>query len=96
MQPAAVKVPMLFRDALHMLTQITARAEHRFWPLDYGLAEVSDEIRECLVGHNQVTDAVLLGLAIRHTARLATFDRQIGRLLPPASELRESLVVIPV
>jgi hypothetical protein len=32
---------------------------------------------EAIAGHQQVTDAYLLGLAIRRGGRLATFDRSI-------------------
>lgn len=95
MQPAVVRIPILFGDALDLLAQSTARAEHRFWPLDHGVAGIRDDIRGRIVGHHQLADAVLLDLAIRHEAQLATFDRRIAGLLPPDSDLRDSVVAIP-
>lgn len=48
---------------------------HRFWPDD---ASLRDETLFTLeTGHRQLTDAYLLGLAVRHAGRLATFDRGI-------------------
>jgi predicted nucleic acid-binding protein len=47
------------------------------------------------VGHHQLTDAVLLDLAIWHQGRLATFDRRISGLVPPDSVLRDAVAIIP-
>jgi hypothetical protein len=48
-----------------------------------------------MVGHHQLTDAVLLDLAIRNQGRLATFDRRILGLLPPNSALGDAVALIP-
>ena len=96
MQPAVVKVPILFGDVMEALDRMTANRTHRFWPLEGGLADIRGSIRSRLVGHNQLTDAVLLDLAIRNQGRLATFDRRVMALLPPDSDEREALAVIPV
>ena len=95
MKPAVVKFPILFGDAMGALAQMTASGEHCFWPLECGLAEIRDEIRARLVGNHQLTDSVLLDLAIRHEGRLATFDRGIVGLLPPNSAVRGSVEVVP-
>ena len=95
MQPAVVKVPILFGDVMAALAQMTASGAHHFWPLEGGLGDIRDEIRARVVGHHQLTDAVLLDLAIRHRGRLATFDRRISGLLPPDSALQDSVAVIP-
>ncbi len=96
MQPAVVKVPMLFGDVMQALAQMTANRAHRFWPLEGGLADIRGEIRARVAGHHQLTDAVLLDLAIRRQGRLATFDRGVSGLLPPDSELRDAAAIIPV
>jgi uncharacterized protein len=95
MQPAVVKVPILFGDVMEALSQMTASGAHCFWPLEGGLADIRDEIRARVVGHHQLTDAVLLDLAIRNRGRLATFDRRILGLLPPDSLLRDDVAIIP-
>jgi predicted nucleic acid-binding protein len=49
-----------------------------------------------LVGHRQVTDAYLLGLALRHGGRLATFDQGIGTLLPQDPGFAQLVERVPV
>jgi hypothetical protein len=95
MQLSVVKVPILFGDVMEALARMTASSAHRFWPLEAGPAGIRDEIRSRIVGHHQLTDAVLLDLAIRRQARLATLERRIASLLPPDSLLRDAVAVIP-
>ena len=95
MQPAVVKIPILFGDVMEALAQMTVSAAHRFWPLEEGLAGIRGEIRARVAGHHQLTDAVLLDLAIRHQGRLATFDRRVLGILPPESALLDAVAVIP-
>ena len=57
----------MLEDLLHM-------PEHEFWPDSLTLADAVKNIRP-LVGHKQITDAYLIGLARSHNARLATLDR---------------------
>jgi uncharacterized protein len=95
MQPAVVKIPILFEDVMVALAQMTANAAHRFWPLAGGLSDIRDEIRVRVVGHHQLTDAVLIDLAIRHQGRLATFDRRVLGLIPPDSVLQQAVAIIP-
>lgn len=95
MQPAVVKVPVLFGDVMEALTRMTDSGEHTFWPLEFGVAGIRDEIRARVAGHHQLSDAILLELAIRHHGRLATFDRRVPALLPADSGLRDAVAVIP-
>ncbi len=64
-------------EALKLLADITQRPSHRFWPMDISFAEAVQPFQERLVGHQQVTDAYLLGLAIKNKGRLVTLDRSI-------------------
>lgn len=95
MQPAVVKVPILFGDVMEALARMTAHQAHTFWPLAGGLADIREEILARVVGHHQLADAVLLDLAIRHQGRLATFDRRIAALAPPDSDLGDAVAMIP-
>jgi hypothetical protein len=47
-----------------------------------------------LAGHQQVTDAYLLGLAMHKKGKLATMDRAVRTLLPDKSLEGDFLVVI--
>lgn len=67
-------------EALALLADITQRPSHRFWPMDISFTEAVQAFRERLFGHQQVTDAYLLGLAIRNKGRLVTLDSGIEAL----------------
>ena len=67
-------------EAFELLMAITQRPGHRFWPIDISLPEAVQPFRERLFGHRQVTDAYLLGLAIRNKGRLVTLDGAIQSL----------------
>ena len=47
-----------------------------------------------LVGHQQVTDAYLLGLAIHKKGKLVTMNRGVRMLLPEKSPERDFVVLI--
>lgn len=72
--------PLSVSEAFKLLTAMTGRPGHHFWPMDITLSEAVQPFREGLVGHRQVTDAYLLGLAIKNKGRLITLDRGIDVL----------------
>ena len=47
-----------------------------------------------LVGHQQVTDAYLLGLALRRGGLLATLDERIAALTEPGSAERKAVEIL--
>jgi len=49
--------------------------DHHFWPDDVTLCDT--RLFTLGVGWRQLTDVYLLGLAVRHDGRLATFERSI-------------------
>ncbi len=72
-------------EALSLLQRIVQLEHHVFWPDHLDLCTASEIPVQLLVGHRQVTDAYLLGLAISKGGRLATLDRGIASLLPKNS-----------
>jgi len=94
--PAVVKTAVTVGDALRVLEGSTAVPEHVFWGQDRPLWQLPPEIRSRLIGHQQVADAVLLDLAIRNGGRLATADRGTVSLVPPESDYRSALEIVPV
>ena len=62
--------------ALEMIRQIVSQKHHVFWPDDVTVLDACIP-NKLLVGHRQVTDAYLFGLAVRHGGRLVTFDKGI-------------------
>ena len=88
------KSPETFADALRTLELNLSDKGHEFWPLDYPLSELLPEIRERIRGPQQITDAVLLDLAIRRKGKLATFDKRIVHLLPADSPHRRRIEIL--
>lgn len=72
--------PVEVREAMQMLGLITRLPGHRFWPMDITFSEAVQPFQERLFGHRQVTDAYLLGLAIKNKGRLVTMDRGVEAL----------------
>jgi uncharacterized protein len=61
-----------------MLQKVCAQVDHQFWPDDLSLR--SDDVLDWtrMTGHNQITDAYLLALAVKQGGCLASFDQKIG------------------
>jgi len=51
---------------------------HHFWAASIAVTDALRAVEQRLVGHRQVTDAYLLGLAIQYRGKLATLDAGIA------------------
>ena len=89
-QTAFVRIisnPAFSRDALtptqtlKILEAALQHRDHQFWPDDIGVIEALRGISKPLSGHQQISDAYLLGLAIHRKGKLLTMDRSISSLL---------------
>ena len=69
---------------------------HATWEDRWGAVAVLEPFAGGLIGHRQVTDAYLLGLAIKHGGRLATFDGGIDTLAPPEGPYSHFLEHVPI
>ena len=81
-------------DAIALLRRIRRRGLHTFWSRGRSMTSFPDEILTRIQGYRQITDAVLVSLAMQHGGRLATFDGGIKSLLPRTRQ--PSVLVIPV
>ncbi len=79
-------------EAIALLEENTHTAHHEFWADDLSYAQAIEPLKSKLSGHQQTTDAYLLGLAIRRKAKLATFDRSIAALLPEGKRKSDWIV----
>ncbi len=73
----AVREGLAASQASRLIQGLNADPRHEFWPDDVGYADVS---MVGVIGHRQVTDAYLAGLARHHDARLATLDSGLAAL----------------
>jgi uncharacterized protein len=75
-------------DAVALLSANLNHPAHRFWTNDIGLSEAIRPFQERIMGHQQITDAYLLGLTLRKKGKLATLDRGVMELLSEGSPHR--------
>ena len=81
-------------DALTLLRANLAHPAHRFWADEVSLIDSLEPFTQKLAGHQQVTDAYLLGLAIYKKGKFVTMDRGVRTLLPEKSPERHFVVLI--
>ncbi|HIE92043.1 MAG TPA: VapC toxin family PIN domain ribonuclease [Acidobacteria bacterium] len=89
--PAVVEVRKTPHQAVSVLAQLIADPGHLYIDSTPPLPDVERYFRP-LLGHQQVTDAYLLALAISNDAVLLTLDR---RLVPPARARSHLEVIAP-
>lgn len=68
-------------EARRLLETLRATPGHQFWPDDVSLMDA--RLFPALAGSKHITDLYLLGLAVKHGGRLATFDAGIDATLIP-------------
>ena len=82
------------REAVQVLAANTAAKDHTFWPDERPFAEAVAFTGVRFLGHQQVTDAYLLGLALGRGGVLATLDHRIAALTEPKSTERKALETV--
>jgi hypothetical protein len=60
-----------------VLAALASHPGYRFWPIAAGWATLAVPFRERVFGHQQITDAYLLGLAVKENGVLVTLDKAI-------------------
>lgn len=71
------------KRAIEVLSAVTNHPDHRFWPLTEGWTALTAPFAARITGHQQMTDAYLLGMAIKEDGVLVTFDRGLKYLAGP-------------
>jgi len=79
-------------EATAMLATLTRLPGYRYWPITSGWAELAAPFRERVFGHQQITDAYLLGLAVKEDGILVTMDKAIQYMAGP--QYRNHLLVL--
>lgn len=92
--------PRVFRHApsaskaAEILGRSLGHPSHRFWPDDVAFQDAIAPFGGRVVGHQQVTDGYLFGLAVRKGAVFATFDSSVASLAGSDAVLRAALLVL--
>jgi toxin-antitoxin system PIN domain toxin len=71
---------MSMSEATEILEDLAAHPGYHYQPFSHDWHTLTKPFFKRLQGHNQVTDAYLLGLAVRQGLVLATFDKRILHL----------------
>jgi uncharacterized protein len=71
--------------ALQVLSRNVDVPEHHFWGDAIAVRDALDQMSAAFTGHQQITDAYLVALAMRHKGKLATLDRGIQQWAPAGS-----------
>ena len=69
--------------ALDALASLNHHARYRFWPISKGWSSLAAPFIERVFGHQQITDAYLLGLAVKEDGVLVTMDKAIQYMAGP-------------
>ncbi|MGH9511080.1 MAG: TA system VapC family ribonuclease toxin [Terriglobales bacterium] len=69
------------QEASRLLSANLNHPGHRFWRDEIAFTKAVQPFQARLRGHQQITDAYLLGLAAHLRGKLATLDERIGSLL---------------
>lgn len=80
-------------DALGLLERNLGHPAHEFWPDDVALLDAVGPVSARLQGHRQLSDAYLLGLALRRRGTLASFDGGLRELA--SGERAAGLELVP-
>ena len=80
-------------EAVASLRRMAAHPYHVFWPDDVMLSDSTHVPLDVLRGHQQVTDAYMVGVARRRGGRLATMDRGLLAWLPQG--MQDAAVLVP-
>jgi predicted nucleic acid-binding protein len=71
------------RDATQILGAFQKLPGYRFWTITGGWASLAAPFTDRVFGHQQITDALLLGLAIKENGVLVTLDKGIRYMAGP-------------
>ena len=92
--PAFSRDAVTPKEAVNLLAANVRHKSHQFWADEIDLVAAAWPFVGRLRGHQQVTDAYLLGLARHKKGKLGTMDRAAAELLPDKSMEGTLIVVI--
>jgi toxin-antitoxin system PIN domain toxin len=78
--PAYRPASRTIAQATAILSDFATHPGYRYWPISTTWAALTAPFSSRLLGHQQVTDAYLLGLAVKGNGVLVTFDKAIRYL----------------
>lgn len=83
---------LTIEEATEILIRLAKQTRYIFWPITQSWVEVASQFEGRVFGHQQVTDACLLGLAIKEGVVLVTLDKAVRHLA--GAEFQQNLLVL--
>jgi len=80
--PMISRAAVTVEESTKLLAKNLVHPSHVFWPAEAHYLDLIETFASRIVGHQQVTDSYLLGMAIRNRGTLVTMDRGILSLIP--------------
>ena len=90
--PAAHTGARTLAKSAAVLKELSREPGYRYWPITESWAILTAPFADRIFGHQQVTDAYLLGLAIKEDGVLVSFDR--GLKYMAGAEFSRNLLVL--
>jgi hypothetical protein len=90
--PSFYAGPRTREQATSILAELANRPGYRYWPMTESWTALTAPFAARITGHQQVTDAYLLGMAIKEDGVLVTFDRGLRYMAGP--EFNKNLLVL--
>ncbi len=84
--------PRTLEQAIAILQALKERDDYWYCPIDRSWVELTAPFAARIFGHQQVTDAYLLGLAIKEKGVLVTFDKGIQYMA--GAEFSQNVLVL--
>lgn len=92
--PAFSRDAVTPKEAVTLLAANVRHKSHQFWADEIDIVSAIWPLLGRVTGHQQVTDAYLLGLARHKRGKLGTMDRAVAELLPDKSMEGNLIVAI--
>jgi uncharacterized protein len=70
-------------QAADLLAQLRLRSGYRYWSITESWTQIVAPFASRIYGHQQVTDAYLLGVAVKESGILVTMDKAVSYLAGP-------------
>jgi uncharacterized protein len=90
--PAFRPGPRPTEQSIAVLQALKSHPQYSYWDMGESWVNLTSRFAWRVLGHQQVTDAYLLGLAIKESGILVTFDRGLRYLA--GSEFSRNLLVL--
>lgn len=84
--------PRTLEQAIAILQGLKGHPGYRYWEIAESWVTLTSRFAARILGHQQVTDAYLLGMAIKEEAELVTFDK--GLIYLAGDEFRKHVLLL--